>query len=291
MIGYSIEEAERLLGEAGLKLGEQIEVIDDEYPKGYVVWQEYAKDYNLKIDAEVDVRISKGQKTVLVPDVTEYTRTDMARATITSAGLLYEEKIEFSNTVEEGVIIRQEPMVNEEVEEGSVVTVYISGGPDSEGLITVPNLIGKTEKEASALLDELKLIPVVKYESKNSLENGVVINQLPEEGNVQSELTEVTIVVNKLLGEEPKEENPNKQEPSNPVAGKKSIGIDLSSRGERDTFVVKVVLEGQTVGRKVEYEANHKRSDGVINVLVTDISGAMLKVYIDDKVVSEMVLP
>ena len=183
-------------------------------------------------------------------------------------------------------------MVNEEVEEGSVVTVYISGGPDGEGLIKVPDVIGKTEQEARTILDESKLVAVVEYSSNTSLENGKIISQTPEAESFVSELSEITLVVNKLIGEEePKEEEPKKEEPSNPVTGKKSIGIDLSSRGERDTFVVKVVLEGQTVGRKVEYEANHKRSDGVINVLVTDLSGAMLKVYIDDKVVSEMVLP
>ena len=294
LVGCSVEEAERLLEEIGLKLGNQTEVINNEYPKGYIVEHDYqGGDYSLKIGATVDVKVSKGQKTVLVPDVTTYTRTDAAKTKIESAGLVYEEKAEFSNTIEEGTIIRQEPLVNEEVEEGSVVTVYVSAGPDGEGLIKVPNVVGKTEKEARSILDEVKLVAVVEYSSNTSLENGKIISQTPEAESFSSELTEVTIVVNKLLSDdEPTTQEPGEAEkPSTGVSGKRTIGIDLSSRGERDTFVVKVVLEGQTVGRKVEYEANHKRSDGIINVLVTDLSGAMLKVYIDDKVVSEMVLP
>ena len=43
-------------------------------------------------------------------------------------------------------------------------------------------------------------------------------------------------------------------------------------------------------GRKVEYEANHKRTDGTITVLVSDIKGAMLKVYIDDELDSEQIM-
>ena len=60
--------------------------------------------------------------------------------------------------------------------------------------------------------------------------------------------------------------------------------------GERIKFNVKVVLEGTSIGKKVEYEAEHSRSDGKIQVEVSDVSGAMLKVYIDDVLKSEMPL-
>ena len=70
-----------------------------------------------------------------------------------------------------------------------------------------------------------------------------------------------------------------------------NISIDLSSKGERDSFVVKVILEGQAVGgKKYEYEKRHKRSDGTITVPVTYSQGAMVKVYIDDVLDSEQIL-
>ena len=49
LIGYSIEEAERILEEAGLKLGEQTEIVNDEYPKGYVVEQSDPEGFTLKL--------------------------------------------------------------------------------------------------------------------------------------------------------------------------------------------------------------------------------------------------
>lgn len=293
LIGYSLEEAERLLEEANLKLGSQTEVIDEEYPKGYVVWQQYSKDYTLKLDATVDVRISKGQKMVLVPDVTSYTRTDAAKTKIESAGLVYEEKEEPSNTVEAGKILRQEPMVNEEVSEGSVVTVYISSGPEEEGLKKIPDVLGKSEKEARSMLDDEKFVATVQYYTDTSKENDIVLSQTPEAETYATELTEVVLVINRLTTtDDKKDDNTNdKEEEEEPTTGKKAVNIDLSKAGERDSFIVKVVLEGQTIGRKVEYEAKHKRSDGEISVLVTNISGAMLKVYIDDDLKSEMILP
>lgn len=302
LIGYSLEEAERLLEEKGLELGDQTEVISNEYPKGYIVWQQYAKDYTLKIGATVDVRISKGQKTVLVPDITACTRTDSAKTIIEAAGLVFVEEKEFSNTIEEGTIIRQEPLVNEEVPEGSTVTVYVSAGPDTNGLVKVPNVVGKTEKEALEMIDNAKLVAEVRYHSDTSRDNGIVLDQTPEADKFESELTKVEITVNRLVVEDKPDDNTpittptpsgnmgNNNQGGTTTDGKRSIKLDLSSRGERDTFVVKVVVEGNTVGRKVEYEANHKRSDGIINVAVSDIKGAMLKVYIDDVIVSEMVL-
>ena len=129
-----------------------------------------------------------------------------------------------------------------------------------------------------------------------------MLDQTPEADKFESELTKVEITVNKLVTEEKPDDNTpvtpptpsgnegNGNQGETVSNGKRTIKLDLASRGERDTFVVKVIVEGQTVGRKVEYEANHKRSDGVINIAVSDIKGAMLKVYIDDKIVSEMVL-
>ena len=272
-------------------------------PKGYVVDQQYAENYTLKKGATVNIWVSKGPKTVLVPDVTSCTRLDVAKTIIETAGLVYEEESEFSNTVEIGTILRQEPLVNEEVIEGSIVKVFVSAGPSGEGLIKVPDVLGKTEQEAREMIDEAKLVADVQYSSDTSRENGIVLSQTPEADSFSSELSQVQIVINKLLSSEetptpsttatPKpddNETNNDKNNSSVTEGKKAIKLDLSTRGERDTFVVKVVVEGQTIGRKVEYEASHKRSDGIISVLVSDVKGAMLKVYIDDVVVSEMVL-
>ena len=67
--------------------------------------------------------------------------------------------------------------------------------------------------------------------------------------------------------------------------------IDVSNVGERDVFTVRVEIEGQLIGgRKVEYEAKHKRSDGKIKVMVSDIKGAMISVYIDGKLEYEYIL-
>ena len=71
---------------------------------------------------------------------------------------------------------------------------------------------------------------------------------------------------------------------------KRSIKINLSNKGERETFEVKVVLQSAAIGTRVEYEGTHTREDGIINVDVTDAKGAYLKLYIDGKLDSEQIL-
>lgn len=301
IIGTSIEEASRLLGEKGLVLGTNTEVINNEYPKGYVVWQQYSENYRLKEGASVDVRVSLGQKTVFVPDITSYTTTNAAKIKIESAGLVYAESGEYSNIYEAGKILRQEPLVNTEVSEGSTVTVYVSLGASGEGLVKIPDVLGRTEEEARTMLTEANLIPVVTYVSTLAKEDNVVLSQTPEQDTYESELSEIVIVVNKLESTKPtqssgdeKNEIPTPTPTQTSTSNKEDtidIPIDLVSKAERDSFIVKVVLEGQNVGgRKYEYEKRHKRSEGMITVPVTNSKGAMVKVYFDDRLVYEQIL-
>ena len=62
----------------------------------------------------------------MVPDVTSFTTTNAAKAKIEAMGLVYEEASEYSNTFEKGKIIRQDPLVNTEVPDGSSVKVYVT---------------------------------------------------------------------------------------------------------------------------------------------------------------------
>lgn len=301
LIGYSVEEAERLLEEKGLELGDKTEVINNEYPKGYIVEQQYDENYTLKIGASVNVSVSKGQKMVTVPDVTSFSTTTGAERLLAQYGLVYKEEGEYSNTFEEGKIIRQDPMVNHEVSEGSEVIVYVSLGPSGDGLVKVPNVIGKTEEEASTMLLNANLMTKIEYETSSSQEDGIVLYQMPEEYTFVSELTEITIYVNDLdnnggdttnqnSGDRPNGNDNTPSNDNNVEDGKINIPIDLSRKGTRDTFTVKVMIEGQSIGRKIEYEKRHSRNDGIINVSITNVKGAMLKVYIDDVLDSEQIL-
>ena len=296
IVGCSREEAEKTLTNLGLKIEIQANVESSEYPSGYVTYQEYAQGYQLKKGAIVGVRLSRGEKKVLVPDVSLVTTTTAAKMKIEKAGLVYKEEYEFHDTIPSGDIIRQEPKVNTEVEKDSTVVVYVSKGPASgdSGLVKVPSVVNMTEEEARKTLDDAKLIAKVTYISTKGKEDGKVVSQTPEENSYQAELSEIVIVVNKsseeTAGSSTENEENNNGTTTKPVTKKRKVTLDLSNMGERSKFNVKVVLEGTSIGKKIEYEAEHSRDDGKIQVEVSDVEGAMLKVYIDDVLKSEMPL-
>lgn len=69
------------------------------------------------------------------------------------------------------------------------------------------------------------------------------------------------------------------------------INIDLSNKGLRDTFTVRVEEEGGIIkGKLIVYEGTHKREDGIIKIKARKEIGAMLSVYIDDKLDSQMLI-
>lgn len=293
IVGMHKDEAEKTLESKGLKMEVQASVTNNEYPKDYIIYQQYAEGYELKSGATVGVRISKGAETFLVPDVTLMS-VEAAKLEIEKYKLVYKEETEPSNTVPKGSIVRQSPVVNTEVVAGSTVTVYISAGP-IEGMIETPSVIGKTEAEARAILVAANLIPKVEYVKKDSQNDGEVISQSPEKDEYVSELTEVVIIVNQLSENssgtetEPSDKD-NENKPVTPTT-KKTVNIDLSNKGSRSTFVVKVELQSSTLGTKILHEEVHQRKDGKISITLPEGSeGSMLKVYIDDTLDSEMVI-
>ena len=79
-----------------------------------------------------------------------------------------------------GTIIRYEP--EEKVALGSTVTLYVSTGPEEE-FVPVPNLYGKTDAEAAALLSAAGLVTgEVSKEYDSTISAGHVISQGVEAG-------------------------------------------------------------------------------------------------------------
>ena len=87
---------------------------------------------------------------------------------------------ESSEDVLSGTIIRYEP--EDKVALGSTVTLYVSTGPEEE-FVSVPNLYGKTDAEASVLLSAAGLVAgEISKEYDSTISAGHVISQGVEAG-------------------------------------------------------------------------------------------------------------
>ena len=108
---------------------------------------------------------------------------------------------EYSNEVEKGKIINQQPMAGHELKEGDTVTIVLSKGPKKAN---VPNVVGLTLEEAENILKENKLsLGNIKYEYSDAYNKGVVIEQDPKSGNeINQEWESINVVVSKGQKEE-----------------------------------------------------------------------------------------
>lgn len=100
---------------------------------------------------------------------------------------------EFSETIPEGFVVSQNPDDGVKADEDSTVDLVISKGPDR---IEVPDLVGKTEAEAKALIEAAGLkVGTVRPEVSRTVEQGKVISQTPAPRERVEKETAVDLVV------------------------------------------------------------------------------------------------
>jgi eukaryotic-like serine/threonine-protein kinase len=101
--------------------------------------------------------------------------------------------IRVASTDDPGIVIEQDPPAGEIVDEGEVIILRISAGPD---LVEVPNVTGKTAQEAADELEAVELIVgLTTEEASEDFEPGQVIGQSPAASEQASAGSAVDLVI------------------------------------------------------------------------------------------------
>jgi serine/threonine protein kinase/beta-lactam-binding protein with PASTA domain len=108
---------------------------------------------------------------------------------------LYIQKAELqsSDTVPKGSVISQDIEEGTSAAVGTIVSVVISSGEIPK--IAIPNVLDKTENEATEILEKQKFVVKVTYEESSLVEKGKVIRTSPQVNEEVKEGSEVEIVV------------------------------------------------------------------------------------------------
>ncbi len=192
--GKSKEEASDILRGLGITVIEIVNrPVEDEEDVGKVLAQEPAAGRLISPSTAVRLDVGVEVKKAAVPDVAGMDRADAERR-LRDAGFQVEVVEEASPEVEKGKVIRQSPLANQKVPEGSTVTIVVSTGP---ALVEVPRLLGMTEEEARTALGALRLVPLVTY-VVDPLNNGLVVDQDPIWGEEVEQGSTVRLKVGRL---------------------------------------------------------------------------------------------
>lgn len=268
LVGHSQDEAEKIL--QGLDLSMQVEQENsDDVEKGMVISQKEKPDTVLPRFSKVTVVISAGSDKV---DLAELGLSGMTLETavrlLEGKNLKADVQEESSEDVPSGTIIRYEP--EDKVALGSTVTLYVSTGPEEE-FVSVPNLYGKTDAEASVLLSAAGLVAgEISKEYDSTISAGHVISQGVEAGTQVAPGETVDYTVS-LGPEAPKKQFIASLDASYPL--QVSYGPGAASSEIQILIRLKQTVNGKVTYTKLA-EPKSYSADTTLNIKLDKIRGA-----------------
>jgi serine/threonine-protein kinase len=200
VVGMTQDQAVRTVEDAGL-VANVTQEASDTIEAGRVIRQ--SPDSNATADpgSSVDVVVSSGKPDVQIPDVVGDNK-DSARDQLEALGLRVRMKAADSDENKDDVIAVN-PDVGSMVAANSVVTVTFSKGPKA-----VPDVVGKTEAQATSILEDAGFKVSSVPDNASTEPKGTVTRQSPDAGTPQNAGSVITILVSTYEPPPPVTETP-----------------------------------------------------------------------------------
>lgn len=173
LIGMTVDEARRQYPELDIQIVRQEPSAD--YDINQIIEQAPRSGMEIKEDARISVTVSTGIQSTVLGDYSGQDYADVKKR-LESLGLHVEQVGITSEDVPRGQVVATDPPVNSEVRKGETVYVRVSLGA-ADLPVRVPDLTGRTEVEARALLAQysLSLGQITAVDSDE--EKGLIVEQ------------------------------------------------------------------------------------------------------------------
>ncbi|MCI8406816.1 MAG: Stk1 family PASTA domain-containing Ser/Thr kinase [Oscillospiraceae bacterium] len=173
LIGMTVDEARRQYPELDIQIVRQEPSAD--YDINQIIEQDPRSGMEIKEDARISVTVSTGIQSTVLGDYSGQDYADVKKR-LESLGLHVEQVGITSEDVPRGQVVATDPPVNSEVRKGETVYVRVSLGA-ADLPVRVPDLTGRTEVEARALLAQysLSLGQITAVDSDE--EKGLIVEQ------------------------------------------------------------------------------------------------------------------
>lgn len=180
-VGMSYTEAVKSAAKAGLAVKVSAKTYSESVPKNTVMAQSIPAGQTITNDQAVELTVSLGVKTVVVPYVIGATEAE-AKAMLGEKELKATVEYQNSNSFAAGLVMAQSVAAEKAVAPGTAVKLTVSQGVAT---VAVPSVVGKSEEAAKSTLNDKGLKVIVAYEKSSSVAEGTVIRQSPSSGNAK----------------------------------------------------------------------------------------------------------
>ncbi len=202
VIGKSETDAVAALKDAHLDY-DRLEVPSDE-DAGTVVAQDPAAGKKVTQGTVVHFNVSKGPQPVAVPNVIGLT-ADSASSTLQAQGFSVR-RVDIESNGTAGTVVKQDPAGNTSTAKGATVTISVSKGPTTK---LVPDVTSEDKDQAAGDLRSAGFRARTTFEdTADPSLDGIVLRQDPAGGAQARPGTTVTIVVGRLVEQQPTETTP-----------------------------------------------------------------------------------
>lgn len=194
VVGKDIDDVKVTLLNIGLT--PEIEYEEStEYGQGIVMKAGISAGTMVEEGTNVVLTVSAGSEGVKVPDVIGMSEAE-ATATLSQSGFVVNKTEDHDPYIKVGNIVTQTPEADSKVPAGTAVTIRVSLGPE-ESKVRVPDVMGKDESEAMAILVEagLQMGVVTEVNHEDPALSGLVCYQSYSVGSYVEEGTLVDVSI------------------------------------------------------------------------------------------------
>jgi len=301
VVGKTVDEAVREIQDIGLIADTTERRFTNDIAKDVIISQNYKPGDELKEGFTVKLVVSNGAIQAIVPNVVQQ---DLTKAKV----MIENEKFEVGEItysfgdLPAGTVVSQSPKSGIKADEKTPIDLVVSQGPEIKTVL-VPNVSGKTIKEAESELNALGLkLGSIEYELNDSFEKGIIISN-EGVGKSYNQGSEVAIVLSNgpttADGTTPGDDTTPGDGTTNPDDGttpgdgtvtpptESEISLALyASTFANDPEIIRIdLLQGTT--RTVVYEETHYKADGDFRIKVKGSGYATIEVYYSGVLVSQ----
>lgn len=174
LVGKNKDDASKILLENKLNPIVEGPRYNDQYPIDHIIYQKPMAGSTVKENRRVYIVVSGGNPLTKMPYLLDKTLRD-AKVTIERLGFILDDIVEVKDEAKANTIVEQYPVEGTNLQKGTKVKLKVSVGPNI-GMVRVPDLLGKSLKEAESILQKNSLtVGKINYqESRNLLPNTIV---------------------------------------------------------------------------------------------------------------------
>lgn len=272
VVGKQVSVAKHILEDNHLRVSTS-EVTNPDVPAGQVISQTPSAGERVKEQRTIHLVVSKGVGDITVPDLEGLT-VEQAKARLKDVGLVIG-KITTTDDADkpDGVVITQSPSGNAKVSKGTTVDLMVNQLTQKQ--VAMPNLIGKTVKDARDILSALNLS--LGQIAGSSDDNAIITEQGAGAGSSINTGTSVNVTA--MMKNDSK---PSKS--SNVTSGTVDVTVPSGKQGQS----LRIVVQDNS-GSHVVYDGKNNPGDRVVK-RISGEGDVRVQVYLNGSLVQDQPL-